>query len=252
VAQLGGARAMAFSDQVPLAMQGSIALPNMTLRGPVRGGLDGRQRERITAMYASTALAQPVEEGFRVRDAVQAELAAEMAAADRNAASTRGFEAEARRIARLMRERYAIGFVDVGGWDTHAAQGGVRGTLATRLEELGRGIAAYAAELGPAWRDTVVVVGSEFGRTLRENGSGGTDHGHGSVWWVLGGSVKGGRVAGEQLRVAPGQLQDNRDFRVVNEYREVLGGLFARLYGLDATRLAAVFPGAQPRDLGLV
>lgn len=252
VAQLGGARAMAFSDQVPIAMQGPLALPNMALRGPVRGGLDVRQRDRIAAMYAGTPLAQPVEEGFRVREAVAADLAAEMAAADRNAASTRGFEAEARRIARLMKERYRIGFVDVGGWDTHAAQGGVRGALANHFEELGRGLAAYASELGPDWRDTVVVVGSEFGRTLRENGSGGTDHGHGSVWWVLGGSVKGGRVAGEQLRVAPGQLQDNRDYRVVNEYREVLGGLFARLWGLDAGRLDAVFPGARPRELGLV
>ena len=251
-ATLTGARAIGFTEQVPLALQGPLALPTMSLRADARGGLEPRQRERIAAMYAGTPLATSVAEGFKVRDEVRRELEADMQAADRSAASTRGFEREAQRVARLMRERYRIGFVDVGGWDTHAAQGGATGQLATRLGELGRGLAAFARELGPDWRDTVVVVASEFGRTLRQNGSGGTDHGHGSVWWVLGGALRGGRLAGHQLRVAPDQLQDQRDFRVVNEYREVLGGLFGRLYGLDAARLAQVFPGAQARDLGLL
>ena len=83
-----------------------------------------------------------------------------------------------------------------------SSQGGATGYLAGRLGELGRGLAGFADEIGPeAWNDTVVVVISEFGRTFRENGDKGTDHGHGSVYWVLGGGVKGGRIAGRQVTV---------------------------------------------------
>ncbi|MBX4378843.1 DUF1501 domain-containing protein, partial [Mycobacterium tuberculosis] len=78
---------------------------------------------------------------------------------------------------------FNLGFVDVGGWDTHVNQGAANGYLADRLSELGRGIAGFAEEIGPQWQDTVVVVLSEFGRTFRENGNRGTDHGHGSVYW---------------------------------------------------------------------
>jgi uncharacterized protein (DUF1501 family) len=106
--------------------------------------------------------------------------------------------------------------------------------------------------MGPAWQQTVVVVMSEFGRTFRENGNRGTDHGHGSVFWVMGGAVKGGRIAGEQQAVAQATLFQNRDYPVLNEYRAVLGGLFARQYGLNAAQLERVFPGATPRDLALV
>ena len=93
---------------------------------------------------------------------------------------------------------------------------------------------------------------SEFGRTFRENGNRGTDHGHGTVYWALGGGLRGGRVAGEQLRVARDTLFQNRDYPVLNEYRALLGGLFARVYGLDGEALARIFPGAAPKDLALV
>jgi uncharacterized protein (DUF1501 family) len=144
-----------------------------------------------------------------------------------------------------------VGFVDVGGWDTHVAQGGAEGQLAVRLQQLGGGLAAFAAEMGPAWRETVVVVISEFGRTFRENGNRGTDHGHGSVYWLLGGAVRGGRVAGEQVRVARGTLFQDRDYPVLNEYRGLLGGLLERMYGLSDAQLEKVFPGAKPADLAL-
>ena len=89
-----------------------------------------------------------------------------------------------------MREQFNLGFVDVGGWDTHVNQGAATGYLADRLGELGRGLAGFSEEIGPQmWRDTVVVVISEFGRTFRENGDRGTDHGHGSVYWVMGGGI---------------------------------------------------------------
>jgi uncharacterized protein (DUF1501 family) len=98
----------------------------------------------------------------------------------------------------------------------------------------------------------VVIVISEFGRTFRENGNRGTDHGHGTVYWVLGGAIRGGRVVGEQVRVEQSTLFQDRDYPVLNEYRTMFGGLFARLYGLSAGQLDRVFAGVRPRDIGLV
>ncbi|HAT33257.1 MAG TPA: DUF1501 domain-containing protein, partial [Janthinobacterium sp.] len=151
-----------------------------------------------------------------------------------------------------MKDKYSIGFVDVGGWDTHVGQGGASGYLAGRFDELGRGLAAFAQEMGGDWRDTITVVVSEFGRTFRENGNRGTDHGHGSVLWVLGGGIRGKCIAGAQIRVEQASLFQNRDFPVLNEYRAVLGGLFARAYGLSAAQLEHVFAGVKARDLGLI
>ena len=106
--------------------------------------------------------------------------------------------------------------------------------------------------MGDAWKRTTVVVISEVGRTFRENGNKGTDHGHGTVYWVMGGAVRGGRIAGRQVEVRRDTLFQDRDYPVLNEYRAVFAGLFARLYGLDAARLAQVFPGVRPLDLKLV
>ena len=106
--------------------------------------------------------------------------------------------------------------------------------------------------MGPLWEHTLVVVLSEFGRTVRENGNRGTDHGHGTVYWLLGGAARGGRVAGEQVRLERQTLFQDRDCPVLNEYRAVLGGVFQRLYGLNTARLERVFPGARPAELGLV
>ncbi len=251
-AVLSGTPAIAFTEQLPLIFRGELQVANLALRQLDRPGLDARQSRIVAAMYRDTPLAQPVLEGFATREDAQKTLQAEMDGAGRRAISTRGFEQEARRIAKLMRERYGLGFVDVGGWDTHVGQGAATGYLASRLDELGRGLAAFADEMGPRWADTVVVVISEFGRTFRENGNRGTDHGHGSVYWVLGGQLAGGRMAGEQLRVERASLFQNRDYPVLNDYRALLAGLFARLYGLGPNQLARVFPGAQPRDLGLI
>jgi uncharacterized protein (DUF1501 family) len=233
-----------------------VQVPNLALRNIGKPGVDQRQSTIITSMYKNTPLAHQVNDGFAVRDEVtremMGEMAGEMAAANRNAISSKGFEAEARRIAKLMREKYHIGFVDVGGWDTHVGQGGATGYLASRLDELGAGLAALAQEMGPEWRKTVVVVMSEFGRTFRENGNRGTDHGHGTVFWVLGGGIAGGQILGEQVRVAQGTLFQNRDYPVLNEYRAILAGLFSRMYGLNAAQVGQVFPSVKSRDIGLI
>lgn len=244
--------AMAFTDQLPLIFQGSAQVPNMALRSVGKAGIDARQSRIISAMYAGTPLQQQVKEGFVVRDDVAKGLIGEMASANRNAISTKGFELEAQRIARLMQDKYNIGFVDVGGWDTHVGQGAAQGYLAGRFEELGRGLAAFSQEMGDEWKNTVVVVVSEFGRTFRENGNRGTDHGHGSVYWVLGGGLRGKQVVGEQVAISQPNLFQNRDMPVLNEYRAVLGGLLQRTFSLSPAQLQQVFAGVQPVDLRLV
>ena len=249
---LNASGAIAFTDQLPLIFQGGLQVPNMALRSVGKSGIDARQSQIIASMYQGTALQAPVSEGFVVRDDVAKGLIGEMPGANRNAISAKGFELEAQRIARLMKDKYNIGFVDVGGWDTHVGQGAVSGYLAGRFEELGRGLAAYAQEMGDSWRHTVVVVVSEFGRTFRENGNRGTDHGHGSVFWVLGGSIQGKQVVGEQMAITQANLFQNRDMPVLNEYRAVLGGLLQRTFGLNAAQLNQVFAGVKPLDLGLV
>lgn len=249
---LNATGAIAFTDQLPLIFQGGLQVPNMALRSVGKSGIDARQSQIIAAMYKGTALQGPVSEGFVVRDDVAKGLIGEMPGANRNAISAKGFELEAQRIARLMKDKYNIGFVDVGGWDTHVGQGASTGYLAGRFEELGRGLAAYAQEMGTAWNNTVVVVVSEFGRTFRENGNRGTDHGHGSVFWVLGGSIRGKQVVGEQVAITQANLFQNRDMPVLNEYRAVLGGLLQRTFGLNAAQLNQVFAGVKPVDLGLV
>lgn len=253
-------QAMAFTDQLPLILRGEQPVANQALRDVNKPAITPAQAQLISGMYAGTRFAEAVSGGFEVRDEVAREMAgmkaedmaAEMQAASRGAIAPKGFALEARRVARLMRERVTLGFIDVGGWDTHVGQGGATGTLATRLGELGRGLALFADEMGPQWRHTVVVVMSEFGRTFRENGNRGTDHGHGSAYWVLGGAVRGGRIAGEQVAVSAATLHQNRDWPVLNEVRATLGGLFRRMYGLNDAQLAQVFPGASPRDLGLI
>ncbi len=249
---VAGSSSLAFTDQLPSIFQGQAKVANMALKSLAKPAVDARQSDIIASMYQGTKLAEPVQRGFAVRNDIMREMATEMDASSRNAISAKGFELEARRIGKLMKDSYGLCFVDVGGWDTHMGQGAATGYLASRLDELGRGLAALPQEMGSAWKNTTVVVMSEFGRTFRQNGNRGTDHGHGSVMWVLGGAVRGGRIAGEQLAVQKSTLFQDRDFPVLNEYRAVLGGLFQRQFGLSSSQLDRVFPGARPKDIGLL
>jgi uncharacterized protein (DUF1501 family) len=259
--QLGGrAQPMAFTAQLPLSLRGRERVPNLAIAQAGKTGIDARQRALIESMWGGSALGAAVREGFAVhqtvrRDMQQTDWQAEMVAASRGAVAPKGFVAEAVKIGALMRDSFNIGFIDVGGWDTHvneATTSGAQGQLADKLAALGQGLAGMARAMGPAWRDTTVVVLSEFGRTFRENGNRGTDHGHGTVYWVLGGAVRGGRVAGEQIVQSPATLDQNRDDPVLTDYRDLLGGVFQRLWGLRAQQVQAVFPGAQPVDLRLL
>lgn len=252
-AELTRVRPIAFTEQLPLIFRGGgEPVPNIAINGVGKPGIDERQAKLIASMYRETPLANAVSEGFRVRDEVYQSISNHADQADRGATSPRGFELSARRIGRLMRDTFNLGFVDVGGWDTHVNQGGAKGYLADRMSELGRGIAGFVEEIGPGWSDTVVVVVSEFGRTFRENGSRGTDHGHGSVYWVLGGGVRGGRIAGPQVRADEAHLFQNRDWPVLTDYRSLLSGLLGRLYGLDQNALRRIFPGNDPANLALI
>jgi uncharacterized protein (DUF1501 family) len=259
-ATLDGATPVSFTDGLPTVMTGQVVVPNVSLKGTGRSPFDNRQMAILAGMYEGTRFEPLIAEGFDLRKTVaeQAEMmntgsmAAEMQAANRNAITAKGFELEARRMAGLMKDKFDIAFIDVGGWDTHVNQGNGQGQLANLLLSLGQGLAGFAEQMGPAWSRTVVVVISEFGRTFRENGTRGTDHGHGSVYWVLGGAVQGGRLAGEQVAVTPQGLNQNRDWPVTTEYRAMLGGLFRRIYSMDTGRLSQVFPDAVPRDLGLI
>ena len=261
IQQLGGqVRPMAFTAQVPLSLRGPARVPNLVVAQAGRGRIGAQEQTRLEQMWGDTAQAGAVAEGFAVQGEVRHDMAmgrwaAEMRAASRGAIDPGGFVNVAARVGALMRDSFDIGFIDVGGWDTHVAEAtssGAHGQLATKLAALGEGLAALARAAGPAWRDMTVVVISEFGRTFRENGNRGTDHGHGSVYWVLGGSVRGGRIVGEQVTLSPATLDQNRDYPVLSDYRDVLGGLFARWWDLDARRVRTVFPGAEARDLGLV
>ena len=256
---LSGSNAMpgapiAFTDALPTIFKGALSVANISLKGVGKPAFDSRQSNVLAEMYRGHHLESAVRDGLDLRQEVAREFDQEMQMANRGAISAKGFELEARRIARLMRERYQIGFVDVGGWDTHVSQGGAQGALANNLADLGRGLSGFAQEMGGAWKQTVVMVVSEFGRTFRENGTRGTDHGHGSAYWVLGGNlgVAGGKVAGEQQAITQATLFQNRDLPVLNEYREVMAGLFGRMYGLSLTDLDRVFAGVTPRDIGLV
>ena len=166
--------------------------------------------------------------------------------ADAGAPSARSFAADARRLGTLIRKdaHTQLAFTAVGGWDTHVNQGAARGQLANRLASLGEGLDALSVGLGDAYKDTVIVVVSEFGRTLRQNGNGGTDHGRGNVIWLLGGPVAGGQMLGEWPGLDSSALADGRDLAVRTDFRQVLAPLLQRHLGLSETALATVFPQA--------
>ena len=150
-----------------------------------------------------------------------------------------------RQVAQLMKADLGVevAFSDIGGWDTHVNEGAAQGQLAGRLSELSQSLAAFWTDMGDLAENTVVVTMSEFGRTARENGNRGTDHGHANVMFVMGGPVKGGRVYGRWPGLSLEQLYEGRDLALTTDFRRVLGEVVFRHLG--NRKLPDVFPGFE-------
>jgi uncharacterized protein (DUF1501 family) len=253
----GATDAIGIGPTVPRILAGKALVATLPL-GP--GGAQPLPIDRpeignaFDRLYSGNdTLAKSYREGRAARTQLVDALSKERLAADNGAPLPAGFPGQAARLASLIRHQPGIRLVAIGlgGWDTHINQGNQRGQLADRLRPLGEGLVALARRCGEAWRDTVVIVLSEFGRTFRENGNRGTDHGHGNVIWVLGGAVDGSRVYGDWPGLAPAQLYQGRDLAVTTDFRSVLAVILERHLRLADRQLDAVLPGAPPAAQGL-
>jgi uncharacterized protein (DUF1501 family) len=148
-----------------------------------------------------------------------------------------------RQLAQLIKANLGVqvAFADIGGWDHHVNEGAAEGQLANVLRDFSQSLAAFWIDLGDLAEDTVVVTMSEFGRTARENGNRGTDHGHANVMFVLGGPVKGGKVYGRWPGLDQSQLYEGRDLALTTDFRQVIGEAVVRHMGNQ--KLDSVFPG---------
>jgi uncharacterized protein (DUF1501 family) len=163
-----------------------------------------------------------------------------------------GFGDSLKQLAQLIKANLGVqvAFADIGGWDHHVNEGSTEGQIANVLHEFSQSLAAFWVDLGSLAEDTVVVTMSEFGRTVRENGNRGTDHGHANVMFIFGGPVKGGRVYGRWPGLDPSQLYQGRDLALSTDFRTVLGELV--YHHLGNKNLNTVFPGFQNRASGFL
>ncbi|MGC1423268.1 MAG: DUF1501 domain-containing protein, partial [Terracidiphilus sp.] len=157
-----------------------------------------------------------------------------------------------KQVAQLLKSNLGVeaAFTDIGGWDTHQNQGNVEGQLSQRLRDFSASIAAFWRDMGDDAENLTLVTMSEFGRTARENGTGGTDHGHANAMFVLGGNVKGGKVYGKWPGLSNDQLNEGRDLALTTDYRQVLGEVVSKTIG--ARDLDLVFPGARVTPNGFL
>ncbi len=148
-----------------------------------------------------------------------------------------------RQIAQLIKADVGleIAFADVGGWDTHVNQGGATGQLAARLTDFSASIAALVTDLGDRMADVTILTMSEFGRTARQNGNGGTDHGHASSMFVIGADVQSHRIHGRWPGLEPEQLNEGRDLALTTDFRSVFSEVVGKHLG--ATAFERIFPG---------
>ncbi|HYA36628.1 MAG TPA: DUF1501 domain-containing protein, partial [Candidatus Binataceae bacterium] len=178
------------------------------------------------------------------RARLMGELAQDMKEADGGAPAPYGFNEDADRLARLIQRdpTIRVAFLALGGWDTHVNQGAATGQLANHLKPLGDGLAHLASALGHSYDDTIILVISEFGRTMRQNGNAGTDHGHGNVMWVMGGPVRGGRVYGRWPGLSNANLYQERDLAITTDFRDPISLVLMRHMGLGSQSVGRVFP----------
>jgi uncharacterized protein (DUF1501 family) len=260
-AQASPLRAVALSPALPRILSGSagaVAMTNVSQFGIRAGAETSALSQSFESMYAETVagtLSGTAKESF---DAVRILKEADPTriAAENGAEYPSGpFGASLKQIAQLIKADVGleVAFADVGGWDTHAGEGGAEGQLSNRLRNYAQAIASFARDLGSRMADVTLVTMSEFGRTVRENGNRGTDHGHANVMLLLGGGVRGGRVYGKWPGLDSSHLYENRDLAVTTDFRDVFAEVLSKRMGL--ANLEPVFPGYQldgRKSLGLI
>jgi uncharacterized protein (DUF1501 family) len=245
-------RALSLGPEVPRTLAGKVPtlalsnVNNFSVAG--RGPSPSPAASAFQAMYGDSGDRIFHAAGEETFEAVRMLRAANPAQyTPRNGADypTSEFGNRMKQIAQLLKSNLGVeaAFTDVGGWDTHQNQGSVEGQLSNRLRDFSSGIAAFWRDLGDDAENITLVTMSEFGRTARENGTGGTDHGHANAMFVLGGNIKGGKVFGRWPGLENHQLNEGRDLALTTDYRQVLGELVNKTIG--AADLDLVFPGAH-------
>lgn len=240
--------ALSLGPTLPLILTGANTVSNLPL-GRNADHPIAMDRPQVSGAFGAlyqgdSALDKAFKESQQARGQLMGDLAKDMNDSYNGAPSVDGFSQDSARLAKLMDGDASIrlAFLAVGGWDTHVGEGSSKGQLARHLQSLGDGLAALAQGLGQTYDDTTILVMSEFGRTVKENGNAGTDHGHGNVMWLMGGKVKGGKVYGEWPGLAEDALYQNRDLAVTTDFRQVIATVLTRHLRLPDATLARVFP----------
>jgi uncharacterized protein (DUF1501 family) len=234
---------MALSGQAPLILRGPTPVATWSPSG--MPDVDTDTMSRLLALYDARdpALANALEA------AMSANLVAmETGAGDMNGRGGRNIVPMAQIAARFLKDANGpiAAVMETNGWDTHTNQGVEQGVLARNLTQLDNGLDAFKTEMGAEWRDTVVIVATEFGRTAAPNGGGGTDHGVGTASFLAGGAVNGGRVLADWPGLARSALHEGRDLRPTTDLRAVFKGVLADHLQVSSTALEReVFPDSS-------
>jgi uncharacterized protein (DUF1501 family) len=249
----GPTEAVSLGPTVPRILSGPMNVANIPLGRAAERPMpldNPKIEDAFDRLYTGDdPLSRAYQEGRVARQKLRGELEQDMTEANNGAPSPDGFSDDTGRLARLIARDPSIrlAFLALGGWDTHVSQGSSQGQLANHLKPLGDGLASLVKDLGAAYDDTVILVISEFGRTVHENGNGGTDHGHGNVMWVMGGPVRGGRVYTRWNGLSQAELYQERDVPVTTDFREPIGQVLRVHMGLPPSQIDRVFP-QRPRD----
>lgn len=244
---------MSYTSNLPLILKGDKIIPNISLKSNNKFNPDERQSDLYEKLYKKSDLSSLQKESIQMAHEINNELKDEMLSSSKDAISAKGFSLETHKMAQFMKSQrgISIGFIDVGGWDTHVQQGNYQGNFPNNLKNLSQGLSTFKDNLGEQWKDTTVIVISEFGRTVKENGSQGTDHGHGNVVWVLGGDINGGKVTGEWNGLSAKTLHENRDLPVLNDYRSIISQILKQKLELTNNQLNTIFPGYSYKNFGI-
>jgi uncharacterized protein (DUF1501 family) len=239
-------QAVSMTPQTPRILEG--AAPNVAMNSLDEFTIrtNGSQADRIEALYRTGNADVIHAAGGEMFEAMKILKAAnpQQYVAQNSADYPRSpFGNHLRQIAQLIKADVGleIAFADVGGWDTHVNQGGATGQLANRLDDFSKSIAALVQDLGNRMADVTILTMSEFGRTARQNGNGGTDHGHATSMFVIGADVKGKKVHGKWPGLEPEQLNEGRDLALTTDFRSVFSEVAFKHLG--AAKMDAVFPG---------